>query len=172
MSEHFRLYHQIMVWLLDVTEALAEWQSLFLLNLLQYPSLFITISLKINCPDINICTVKQNISSGHRTCTGKPLLFHRIILIGRNSQGPLVPTPGSTQGHPNNKPCVWEQRPNTPWTPAAQGCAHCPVQAVPCQPPSTEEPFLKAQPDRPQYSSRLFSQVLSLSQHTSSKGYL
>lgn len=46
MSEHFRLYHQIMVWLLDVTEALAERQSLFLLNLLQYPSLFITVSLK------------------------------------------------------------------------------------------------------------------------------
>ena len=59
---------------------------------------------------------------------------------------------------------VWGWYLNTPWTPAAQGCAHCPWQPVPCPPPSGAEPVSNPQLPLPWHSSMSFPQALSLSQ--------
>jgi len=50
---------------------------------------------------------------------------HSICKVGRDPQGSLNPTSGSTQNHPKFKPYVWKQCLNTPWIPATKGCDHC-----------------------------------------------
>lgn len=49
----------------------------------------------------------------------------RTFRAGRDPQGSLSPTPGSTQATQNSD-TTSGRCPNAPWTPAGQGCAHCP----------------------------------------------
>lgn len=65
----------------------------------------------------------------------------RISQVGRDSQGSLSPTLGSTKHHPKSKHCVWECCPKTHWTLSAWGYAHCPGESVSYPPPSGKEPF-------------------------------
>ena len=73
-----------------------------------------------------------------------------------------VPAPFSTTQNPN--PMSESKCPNAPRTPAAQGCAHCPGQPVPCPLPSGADPFPDPLLPLPWHSSMPFPQALSLSQ--------
>ena len=85
-------------------------------------------------------------------------------MIRRHPQKSPSPTLGFTQHHAKFKPYVWDHCPNTSWSSAAQGCAHCPGQPVPCPPLSGAEPFSNLHLTLPWHSSMLFLWILLLSE--------
>ena len=90
------------------------------------------------------------------------------ILSWKGPPPKVKSNPGLHTDHPKSKRYVqeWyqEQYPNSPWTPAAGGCAHCPGQPVPCPPHSVEEPYPNPQLPLPWQSSMPFPWALLLSQ--------
>ena len=81
---------------------------------------------------------------------------HRTSWIGRDPQGWLSLSPGSTQEHPKFKLFVWERCPKSSWGPAAWGHERCQGEPVPA---SGEESL----PDSPWHSFMLFPGALLLS---------
>jgi len=86
-------------------------------------------------------------------CDIKEAFFQRITGVGRDQQGPLSPTPGSTKDHPKAKSYIQRHYLNAPWIPSAWCCDHCPGQPVPYPLLSGEEPFPDIQLDPSLWSS-------------------